>query len=170
VVGREHRCFGPRPPAGNDSIASTLGWTDKPWYGGTFSPQRVAPYGAQKVAKSKRDVDGGRQGRGRRHFPMPMQNKNQGYCRALAFVVRFKGVAALSIVDPTTGESDGARAHIPSGRVQSDGNVLWGSAGSEGWARALATTESTGDHRPGCDAKVGSESCVTVLIRRRVNP
>src|SRR6266404_735847 len=45
----------------------------------------------------------------RRSFPVPMQNQNHGYCIALRFVVRFKGVAALSIVDPTKGDSDGAR-------------------------------------------------------------
>src|SRR5882724_9147291 len=35
----------------------------KSWYGGAFGPQRLAPFGAKKVAKSKRDVDGGRQDR-----------------------------------------------------------------------------------------------------------
>ena len=43
----------------NDSIAGTLGRPPKPWYGAGVGPQHVVLYGAQKVAKTKRDVDGG---------------------------------------------------------------------------------------------------------------
>jgi hypothetical protein len=75
----------------------------KPWYGGAFGPQRLALSGAQKVAKSKRDADGGQQGRRR-------SIKNHSYCIALKFMIRFNGVAALSIVDPNLSESDSARA------------------------------------------------------------
>jgi hypothetical protein len=61
----------------------------------------------------------------------PYGTQTQGYCIELKFMVRFNGIAALSIVDPTICERDAARAweratvlgrpHLPSGCLQPDG-------------------------------------------------
>ena len=102
-------------PASNDSIACALVGLHKPWYGGAFGPQRLAPSGAQKVAKSKRDVDGGRQGRRPAQLSGPDAEPKPWLLYRTEVCGTVQGVAALSIVDPTLGESDRARAHIPSG-------------------------------------------------------
>jgi len=47
----------------DDSTAGSCVERDKQWYGLRCDPPRLVLYGAQKVAKTKRDVDGGRYGR-----------------------------------------------------------------------------------------------------------